>query len=128
MIAQTRVKRHTLEEAKGELGPQHRLNGLVNVRDVNSASLHLVWKRQVGECPAAHLPLEPVLKGKLCSAFASGTQTVLGDEQVDGPGVGRHPILVAPFVAKLQRARVSDLMLPQMRKRTISVSMSVGEW
>ena len=127
MGAQTGIERHTLEEAQRELGPQHRLHGLVNVRDVNGASLHLVWKGQVGERPDAHRPLEPVLKRKLCSAFASGTETMLSDEQVDGPSIGRHPILVAPFVAKLQRAGVSDLMLSQTRIRTISVSMSVGE-
>ena len=126
MVAQSGVRWHTLKKTQRELGPQHRLHGLVNVRDINSASLHLIGKRQVGERPAAHLPLEPVLQRKLCSAFASGTETVLSDQQVDGPGVGRHPILVAPFVAKLQRARVSDLMPLQMRERTISVRMSVG--
>ena len=79
MGAQTGIERHTLEEAQRELGPQHRLHGLVNVRDVNSAGLHLIWKRQVGECPAAHLPLKPVLQRKLRSAFASGTEAVLSD-------------------------------------------------
>ena len=125
MIAHTGVKWPTLEETKRELGPQHCLHSLVNVRDINSAGLHLIWKRQVGERPAAHLPLEPVLERKLCSAFTSGTETVLSDEQVDGTGVGRHPILVAPFLTKLQRARISDFMPPRMRKRTISVSMSI---
>ena len=99
----------TFEQTERELRPKHGLHGLVHILDIDSTCPNLVRKGEEGERSASHLATKTVFDCDLRCAFTRVAKAVLVDKQVHGPGICRHPILVAPFFTKLETARVSEI-------------------